>query len=129
MTKLQSLLTELKRLEREAREGTWEPICIQKEIYPGHYALYPGATKPIFIDDPWSWTQKDRPEIKQICKDADFIAALRNASPVLIEALEIAFDALDKIVGTKEYIVNKRPEKYLADMALAKLDALCERGR
>lgn len=119
---LTSYLAEIRGRLKAATPGPWTARCEQKQIYPGTHAIYPTGVRPIFMDDPWDWTQKDRPEIKQVCNDADLIANAPVDLARLLEIVEIYREAL----MSAQYMFEecKMPQSEVCAEALAKAEQL-----
>lgn len=121
----EQFLAEVKERLEKATPGKWESRCIQKQIYPGHWALYGGGTDAVFIDDPWDWTQKDRPEIKQVCADADLIANAPTDLARLVKMVEMLHEYM-AMIASAEVLGQVKSE--LAQEALILCDRIAGAG-
>lgn len=134
MTNLQTLLTELKRLEREATPGKWayayEYTCLvtlDKNIkaYEQGAKGSPSGYHEHEIDLDSGASNNDKSE-----SNGQFIAVLRNASPVLIEACETALKDMTDLMywlDKKEMSDTNTAVRNTLAQAIRKLDALYER--
>lgn len=66
-------LEDLKNKALAATPGKQDGRCIEKQLYPGHYALYSTAFEPVFVDRPWNWIEE---RFDQIKKNAEYAAAV-----------------------------------------------------
>lgn len=110
-------LDALQKLADAATPGPWAGGCCQKEILPGRFVLHAYGPAPKFIDNPWDWTQEHRPEIIQTKRDAEFIAASRQAIPELIQMVNAARIMIKQMEqsATKERLEHLAEVKRLGD--------------
>lgn len=108
MNTMRELLDELKRLERESSSGPW------KSYHPRN-------------DPPEVATKHSVFTVTTSDADARFIAEIRNASPVLIEALETIISAVDHANAHLDEYTTDPIAKYVSltlENELLQLDAL-----
>jgi hypothetical protein len=127
MTKIEERLKELENLDKAATPGPWE-----KQAYMNYIGWSLCAGNRGCVAERWyPSTVKDLPEGEEMAGNMNLIAAYRNETPKLIQALREAVSALNYVadhenIGRHVYS-DTDPER--ARQTLTRIEALLTEGK
>lgn len=131
MTKIEERLKELEKLDKAATPGPWE-----KQAYMNYigWSLYAGD-RGCVAERWYPSTVKDLPEGEEMTGNMNLIAAYRNETPKLIQALREAVVYLEYIKRARERDQSGAPRRSiidvsaLADNTIYRIEALLTEGK